>query len=197
MKLWKVGLCLSFSIYAVWRLDTLFGIKPHLHNAIPVPEALVTGLAVGELAREASGTLITADTWDPLLANTVTSPAVALRGFNATPVAVTRWRGAKTEEEECVRYVNWPVPSGVSFTHSLVHIYLCFPFWFMFFMLTSCKPEMLFIQFCHCYFDTSWFILPSTVCVPLPLWIIVFNSAPFKRQELYHHLPKPGKSWYY
>lgn len=34
----------------------------HLHNAIPVTEALVAGLTVGKLAREATGALVAADT---------------------------------------------------------------------------------------------------------------------------------------
>lgn len=70
---------------------------PHLHNAIPVSKALVTGLTVGELARETSCTLITAHTWHPLLANTVASHAVALRSLDATPIAVTSLKGKKNK----------------------------------------------------------------------------------------------------
>ncbi len=64
----------------------------HLHNAIPVSKTLVTGLTVGELARKASGALVTADTRHPLLADTVARHPVALRGLNAAPVTVTGWR---------------------------------------------------------------------------------------------------------
>lgn len=71
--------------------------KLHLHNAIPVPEALMTGFAVGELAREASGTLVTADTRHPLLADTVAGHPVTLRGLNAAPVTVTSWSGREGE----------------------------------------------------------------------------------------------------
>lgn len=68
-------------------------LKLNLHNAIPVPKTLVTGLAVGELARKASGTLVTADTRHSLLTNTVACHSVALRGLNPTPVTVTCYRG--------------------------------------------------------------------------------------------------------
>lgn len=73
-------------------------LKLHLHNAVPVSEALVTGLAVGELPRKASGTLVTADTRHSLLTNTVARHSVALRSLNPTPVTVTRCRGRKRED---------------------------------------------------------------------------------------------------
>lgn len=69
--------------------NPLSGVKLHLHDAIPVPEALVTGLAVGELAGEASGALITAYTRHPLLAHAVARHPVALGRLDATPVTVT------------------------------------------------------------------------------------------------------------
>jgi len=48
----------------------------------------VTGLAVGEVAGEASGTLVTADARHPLLADTVAGHPVALGRLDASPVAV-------------------------------------------------------------------------------------------------------------
>lgn len=66
--------------------------KAHLHDAIPVPEAVVAGLTVGELAGEASGTLVAADARHPLLANAVSCYPVALGGLDAAPVAVTSCR---------------------------------------------------------------------------------------------------------
>lgn len=55
----------------------------------------MAGLAVGELARKASGTLVTADPRHPLLADTVTSHPVALGRLNATPITVTGWKEGK------------------------------------------------------------------------------------------------------
>lgn len=50
-----------------------------LNDAVPVPEALVARLAIREGARETTGTLITADTRNSLLAHAMTSHTVALR----------------------------------------------------------------------------------------------------------------------
>lgn len=65
---------------------------------------MVAGLTVGELAREASGTLVAADARNPLLANTVSCYPVALGGLNAAPVAVT---GCREERETAGSRLVW------------------------------------------------------------------------------------------
>lgn len=60
-----------------------------LNNAVPIPKALVAGLAVGEGARETAGTLVTAHPRYSLLAHAVACHPVTLRRLNATGVTVT------------------------------------------------------------------------------------------------------------
>lgn len=67
-----------------------------LDDAVPVPEALVAGLAVGEGAGEAAGTLVAAHPRHPLLADAVARHTVALGRLDAARVTVARCRGKQT-----------------------------------------------------------------------------------------------------
>lgn len=70
---------------------------------VPEGEALVARHTVREEARVAPGAFVTARPFHPFIADALPSGAVALRGLDATRIAITSWRKKKACMKVTVR----------------------------------------------------------------------------------------------
>lgn len=88
-----VGADDSRDFQGVCPIQELLGAVGQLaDDDIPEGEALVAGHAVGEEARVAPRALVAARPFHPLVADALPCGTVALRGLDATGVAVARWK---------------------------------------------------------------------------------------------------------